>query len=74
MVQHFVSIVDLRPEIVLFGSGAKLRFPDITLLQPLVDAGIGLEVMDTGAACRTFNVLLSEGRSVAGAMLMIRDE
>ena len=73
-VKHFVSVVDLRPEIVLLGSGARLRFPDITLTQPLVDEGIGLEVMDTGAACRTFNVLLSEGRRVAGAMLMIRDE
>jgi len=68
---HFASVADLRPEIVVFGSGARLRFPDASLTRALVEAGIGLEVMDTGAACRTYNLLVSEGRRVAGALLMI---
>lgn len=54
----------MRPELVLFGSGLKLRFPKPEWLQALVRAGIGLETMDTAAACRTYNVLASEGRQV----------
>ena len=67
----FASVADLGPEIVVFGSGARLRFPDASLTRALVEAGIGLEVMDTGDACRTYNLLVSEGRRVAGALLMI---
>ena len=58
------------PEIVIIGTGKKLRFPPPTALAPLRDARIGFEVMDTAAACRTYNVLLGEGRQVA-ALLMI---
>ncbi len=67
----FAMIAALRPEIVLLGTGATLRFPAPALLAPLYDAGIGVEVMDTGAACRTFNILMAEGRAVAAALLMI---
>lgn len=59
-----------RPELVLFGSGLKLRFPRPEWLQALVQAGIGLETMDTAAACRTYNVLASEGRHVVAALLL----
>lgn len=69
--EHFAAIVLLHPEIVLLGTGAQLRFPAPALLAPLYDAGIGVEVMDTGAACRTYNVLMAEGRAVAAALLMI---
>ena len=64
---HFARIAALKPELVIFGSGARLRFPAPALLRPLIDAGIGVETMDTAAACRTYNVLLAEGRSVVAA-------
>jgi uncharacterized protein len=66
---HFARLVGLKPELVLFGSGARLRFPAPALLRPLIDAHVGVETMDTAAACRTYNVLLAEGRSVVAALL-----
>ena len=68
-VEHFERLAALRPELVIFGSGARLRFPRPALLRPLIDAGIGCETMDTAAACRTYNVLLAESRSVIAALL-----
>lgn len=66
----FAPLVDLAPEVVVFGSGAKLAFPRPEVLRPLTDAGIGVEVMDTPAACRTYNILAGEGRRVAAALLV----
>ena len=57
-------------EIVLIGTGKKLRFPPPEALRPLREARIGFEVMDTAAACRTYNVLLGEGRQVAALLLL----
>jgi uncharacterized protein len=71
--EHFAALVELSPEVVVLGCGARLRFPSPELTAPLVQAGIGLEVMDTGAACRTYNVLAAEGRRVAAALLMIEE-
>lgn len=68
---HFDVLATLQPELILFGSGARLRFPAQALLAGLTNQGIGVEVMDTGAACRTYNILMTEGRSVAAALLMI---
>lgn len=68
-VAHFERIAALAPEVVIFGSGAKLRFPHPSLLRPLIERRIGVETMDTGAACRTYNVLASERRSVVAALL-----
>ncbi len=65
----FARIAAMKPELVIFGSGARLRFPAPALLRPLIDGGIGVETMDTAAACRTYNVLLAEGRSVVAALL-----
>jgi uncharacterized protein len=62
---HFEALAELRPQVVLLGSGERLRFPEASLLKPLVDLSIGVEVMDTGAACRTYNLLAAEGRLVA---------
>jgi len=59
-----------RPEIVLLGSGARFRFPSPAVLAPLHGAGIGVEVMDTHAACRTYNILLAEGRRVVAALIV----
>lgn len=61
-------LASLPVEIVLIGTGKFQRFPDATTLRPLIDAGIGYEVMDTAAACRTFNILVAEGRLVAAAL------
>ena len=69
---HFARIAALKPEVVIFGSGARLRFPAPALLRPLIDAAIGFETMDTAAACRTYNVLLAEGRSVVAGLLFSR--
>jgi uncharacterized protein len=68
---HFQRIADLRPEVVLLGTGATTRFPPAPLTRPLITAGIGLEVMDTAAACRTYNILMGDGRRVLAALLMI---
>ncbi len=71
---HIHVIAALKPEVVLLGTGRRLRFPPTAVLAALIEAGIGYEVMDTGAACRTFNVLAAEGRRVAAALLMIEAE
>ncbi len=68
---HLEILVPLAPELVILGTGRRQRFPRAELLSPLVAAGIGWEVMDSGAACRTYNILMSEGRNVAAALLMI---
>jgi uncharacterized protein len=67
---HFEAILEFRPEIVLLGTGGALRFPHPRLTEALIRAHIGVEVMDTPAACRTYNVLASEGRKVAAALLL----
>ncbi|WP_207891853.1 Mth938-like domain-containing protein [Thiogranum longum] len=66
----FELIRTLDVEIMLLGTGSVLSFPSPALTAPLLEAGIGVEVMDTAAACRTFNVLLAEGRPVAAALLL----
>ena len=63
----------LKPELVLLGTGEVLRFPDSKLLASLVAAGIGAEIMDTRAACRTYNILAEEGRNVAAALIIPAD-
>jgi len=66
---HFAQLAALAPEIVVFGSGARIRFVKPALLRPLIERRIGVETMDTAAACRTYNVLLAEGRPVVLAAL-----
>jgi len=67
--EHFALLVELKPEIVLLGTGARLRFPRPELTRALIEARIGLEVMDIRAACRTYNFLAAEERRVAAALL-----
>lgn len=67
---HFERIAALEPEIVLLGAGPTLRFPHPALTRCLTEARIGLEVMDTPAACRTYNILVAEGRKVVAALLI----
>lgn len=67
--EHLAAVAAYSPEIVLLGTGATLRFPRPELTRPLAQAGIGLEVMDLHAACRTYNILAAESRRVAAALL-----
>lgn len=69
-VTQFEHLADMGAEIVLFGSGDRQRFPHPELLKPLIQKGIGLEVMDTKAACRTYNILVAEGRHVACGVII----
>lgn len=67
---HFEELAQLDAEVILFGSGSKNRFPPVAWLKPLMTKRIGLETMDTASACRTYNVLASEGRNVVAALLL----
>jgi uncharacterized protein len=67
----FIQLMELGAEIVLLGTGRQQHFPHPSLTQPLMQQRIGLEVMDTAAACRTYNILMAEGRRVAAALFMI---
>ncbi len=66
----FEAIVALQPELVIFGSGARMRFVPPACLRALIERRIGVETMDSAAACRTYNVLVSERRSVVAAVLL----
>lgn len=66
----FTFIGELKPEVVVLGTGASQRFPGAELARALAATGVGVEVMDTRAACRTYNILASEGRKVAAAVLI----
>jgi uncharacterized protein len=67
---HFDQLAQLQTELVIFGSGERLRFVSPALTQALIQRQIGMETMDTQAACRTYNILAAEGRHVAVALLM----
>ena len=71
--EHFALLAGMKPELVIFGSGKRLRFPPPAFLRGLMDQRIGLETMDTLAACRTYNILAGEGRHVVAALLIEPD-
>jgi uncharacterized protein len=66
----FAGLLAYAPEIVLLGTGATIRFPHPRLTRALSEARVGVEVMDTPAACRTFNILAAEGRKVVAALIV----
>lgn len=68
--ESLAPLVGHDPELVLLGTGAGFRFPPRPVFGPLEEAGIGVEVMDTPAACRTYNILLAEGRRVLAAVIV----
>ena len=68
--EHFALLAETKPELVIFGSGSRLRFPPPAFLRLLMAQRIGLETMDTLAACRTYNILAGEGRRVVAALLI----
>lgn len=69
----FAALLDDPPEVVLLGTGEKQVFPDPAVFALLMDLGVGFEVMDNAAACRTYNILLAEDRRVALALILDRD-
>lgn len=68
--QHLQAILDLDPEVIILGTGAQQQFPERIILQHILKTGIGVEVMSTDAACRTYNVLMAEDRRVAAALFL----
>ena len=68
--EHFTQLVASQPELVVFGSGTRLRFAPPALIGALMQKRIGIETMDTLAACRTYNILAGEGRRVIAALLI----
>lgn len=68
--EHFAQLAELGSEVVIFGSGPTLRFPKPEWLRPLIAKRVGVETMDTAAACRTYNILAQEGRDVVVALLL----
>lgn len=71
--EDFHPVVEYQPEVVLLGTGARLAFPHPRVTEPLINRAIGLEVMDTRAACRTFNILAGDGRKVVAALLPVNE-
>ncbi len=68
--EDFQPVLALNPEIVILGTGKKLVFPATEILLSVYQKGLGIEIMDTAAACRTYNILVSENRKVAAALIL----
>lgn len=66
----FAAIAQENPELVLLGTGKQQHFPPAAIMATLIEHHIGYEIMDTAAACRTYNVLVAEGRNVVAALLI----
>ena len=67
---HIEQILSFEPELVLIGTGDKLIFPSIEVYSAIIEHGIGIDFMDTGAACRTYNILVDEGRGVVAGLIL----
>lgn len=70
-VAHMEVLSDMAPEILILGTGGRQHFLPPFLIAPFAAKSVGFEVMDTAAACRTYNILMSEGRAVVAALMMI---
>jgi uncharacterized protein len=66
----FTQMASLKPELIIIGTGKRQRFPKPELLKTLIEAKLGFEVMDSQAACRTYNILVGEGRQVLLALIV----
>ncbi len=67
---NFSQMAALKPELIIIGTGNRQRFPKPELLKTLIEAKIGFEIMDSQAACRTYNILVGEGRQVLLALIV----
>jgi uncharacterized protein len=65
-----VALLKFEPELVLIGTGVKQVFPEMEILKPMIENQIGYEIMNTAAACRTYNILVAEGRSVVAGLIV----
>jgi len=68
--EHLSIILTFQPTLLLLGTGSSLEFPDIEIYGDLINQGIGVEIMNTSAACHTFSILTSEGRNVVAALFI----
>lgn len=68
--EHINQILILNPELIVIGTGNRLTFPDVESYSAIIQQGIGVDFMDTGAACRTYNILVSEGRDVVAGLIL----
>jgi len=68
--EHFDALLTLDPQIIIVGTGKYQVFPDPGIYLAILQRGLGIDIMDTGAACRTYNILVSEGRKVAAGLIM----
>lgn len=71
--EHIELLLPLAPELVILGTGSEICFPTTEIIAPLISRQIGIEIMDTGAACRSFNFLTGEGRQVVAALFMLEE-
>jgi uncharacterized protein len=67
---HLDLILSFNPELIIIGTGGKLIFPPVQVYSNIIRHGIGVDFMDTGAACRTYNILMSEGRDVVAGLIL----
>jgi uncharacterized protein len=67
---HVAALTELEPQVIVIGTGVRQLLPEPRVWVPALSLGIGVEIMDTGAACRTYNILLAEGRKVAAGLIM----
>jgi uncharacterized protein len=67
---HIEQVLAFNPELIIIGTGSRLIFPAIEVYAPIIQRGIGVDFMDTGAACRTYNILMSEGRDVVAGLIL----
>jgi uncharacterized protein len=68
--EHFARLVATGADILILGTGKRQQFPSLALMRPVIEAGRSVDVMDTAAACRTYNILMAEGRTVAAALIV----
>jgi len=69
-LEHFLTVIEYQPELVILGTGANLRLPNPEIYGALLSREIGLEAMTTTAACRTYNLLAQDGRNVAACLIL----
>jgi len=67
---HIDQVLSFEPELIIIGTGNKLIFPAVEIYASIIERGIGVDFMDTGAACRTYNILMSEGRDVVAGLIL----
>jgi len=68
--EHIEQILSFDPELIIIGTGDKLVFPKVEVYSAIIKRGIGVDFMDTHAACRTYNILMSEGRGVVAGLIL----